>query len=207
MKTQVLAALAALTATAVLGSPASAQQSAASANVKKYGVAVVDINRIFKSHQKFVASMDAMKTDFQAVETDVKGKQQQMVRAQEQRQTFTPGSAEFKQLDEQIVRMQAALQVEVTQKRKDLVEREAKVYYDTYVEIDNAIKLYAEHTGIGLVLRFNDEQADQNNRESILRSINKAVHYQNSIDITDDLLAYLNRSATAQRPAGQAAPR
>lgn len=208
MKTQVLAALAALSAVAVLAAPASAQ-NAASANVKKYGVAVVDINRIFKSHAKFVAAMDAMKADFQAVEADVKGKQQQMVRAQEQRQTFTPGSAEFKQLDEQIVRMQATLQVEVTQKRKDLVEREAKVYYDTYVEVDNAIKLYAEHTGIGLVLRFNDEDADPNNRESILRAINKAVHYQNSIDITDDLLAYLNRTATAaaQRPAGQTAPR
>lgn len=206
MKTQVLAALAALTAAALGVAPAVAQ-NAAGANAQKYGVAVVDINYIFKNHQKFLAAMEGMKTDFQAVENEVKGKQQQIVKAQEQRQTFTPGSEEFKQIDDQIVRMNAALQVEVTQKRKELVEREAKVYYDTYVEVDNAVKLYAEHKGIGLVLRFNGEQADPNNRESILRSINKAVHYQNSIDITPDLLAYLNRSATAQRPTGQAAPR
>ncbi len=199
-----MAALAALVAVAALGSPALAQ-NAAGANAQKYGVAVVDINYIFKNHQKFITAMDAMKTDFQAVEADVKGKQQKIMQAQEQQKTFTPGSPEFKQLDEQIVRMTAGLQVDVTQKRKELVDREAKIYFDTYVEVTDTIKLYAEHKGIGLVLRFNGEEADQNNRESILRSINKAVHFQNSIDITPDVLAYLNRSAVTQRPAGGAA--
>lgn len=211
MKTQVLAALTALVAVAALGAPASAQNPAG-ANAVKYGVAVVDINYIFKNHAKFIAAMDGMKTDFQAVETDVKGKQQQIMQAQEQQKTFTPGSPEFKQLDEQIVRMTAGLQVDVTQKRKELVDREAKIYFDTYVEVTNTIKLYAEHKGIGMVLRFNGEEADPNNRESILRAINKAVHFQNSIDITPDVLAYLNRSAaTADTRGGaggaQAAPR
>ena len=205
-----MAALTALVAVAALGAPASAQ-NAAGANAVKYGVAVVDINYIFKNHQKFIASMEGMKTDFQAVETDVKGKQQQIIAAQEQQKTFTPGSPEFKQLDEQIVRMTAGLQVDVTQKRKELVDREAKIYFDTYVEVTNTIKLYAEHKGIGLVLRFNGEEADPNNRESILRAINKAVHFQNSVDITPDVLAYLNRGTeTAARPAAggaQAAPR
>lgn len=211
VKTQVLAALTALVAVAALGAPASAQNPAG-ANAVKYGVAVVDINYIFKNHAKFIAAMDGMKTDFQAVETDVKGKQQQIMQAQEQQKTFTPGSPEFKQLDEQIVRMTAGLQVDVTQKRKELVDREAKIYFDTYVEVTNTIKLYAEHKGIGMVLRFNGEEADPNNRESILRAINKAVHFQNSIDITPDVLAYLNRSAaTADTRGGaggaQAAPR
>jgi len=212
VKTQVMAALTALVAVAALGAPvqAQAQGNPAGANAVKYGVAVVDINYIFKNHAKFIAAMDGMKTDFQAVETDVKGKQQQIMQAQEQQKTFTPGSPEFKQLDEQIVRMTAGLQVDVTQKRKELVDREAKIYYDTYVEVTNTIKLYAEHKGIGMVLRFNGEEADPNNRESILRAINKAVHFQNSIDITPDVLAYLNRAETAARPAAggaQAAPR
>jgi Skp family chaperone for outer membrane proteins len=190
---------------------AQAQGNPAGANAVKYGVAVVDINYIFKNHQKFIAAMDAMKADFQAVETEVKGKQQQIVAAQERQKTFTPGSPEFKQLDEQIVRMTAGLQVDVTQKRKELVDREARIYFDTYVEVTQTIKLYAEHKGIGLVLRFNGEEADPNNRESILRSINKAVHFQNSVDITPDVLAYVNRPATADTRGGaggaQAAPR
>lgn len=198
MKTQVAAAVAALMTIALVSSPAQAQNPAG-ANAQKYGVAVIDINYIFKNHASFKASMDAMKTDFQAVEAEVKGKQQQIVKAQEQKKSYQPGSAEFKQLDEQLVKMQAALQVDVTQKRKGLVEREAKIYYDTYVQVDQAIKYYAERQGIGLVLRFNGENADPNNRESILRSINKAVHFQNKVDITPDVLALLNRQNLANQ--------
>lgn len=201
MKTQVAAAVAALISAAVLCGPASAQ-NAAGANAPKFGVAVVDINYIFKNHQKFKTSMESMKTDFQAVEAEVKGKQQQIVKAQEQKTSYQPGSAEFKQLDEQIVRMNAELQIDVKQKRTGLVEREAKIYFDTYTQVSQAINYYAERQNIGIVMRFNGEEADPANRESILRGINKAVHFQNKIDITPDVLALLNR--TAQRGAAPA---
>lgn len=115
---------------------------------------------------------------------------------------LAPGSAEFKQLDEQIVKMNANLQVEVTQKRKELVEREAQIYYKTYEEVAGVIKWYAERQNIGLVLRFNGTRADPANRESILRNINKAIHYQNSIDITADIEVLLNQ--VAQRQTGAA---
>ena len=201
MKFQVTAAVVALSAVFAAG-PAFAQ-SQASSNAKKYGVAVIDINYIFKNHQKFRDSMDAMKGNFQAVDTELKAQQQKMIAAQEQQQQFKPGTPDFKRLDEQVVKMKAGLQVEVTQKRKALVEQEAKIYFDTYIEVGKAIEYYAQRQGIGLVLRFNGDDADPLNRESILRSINKAVHFQNQIDITPDVLALLNRDGAKQatRPA------
>lgn len=202
MKHQVVAAVAALAAIAALAGQAQAQNPAG-ANATKFGVAVVDINYIFKNHAQFRSAMDAMKEDFKAIEAEVVASQRKIKQAQERKQGFKPGSPQFKDLDEQIVRMNASLQVDVTQKRKQLMEREASIYYDTYVEVEAAIRSYAEYKKIGLVLRFNGEDADQTNRESILRSINKAVHYQNSIDITPDVLAYLNRN-TAARPSGAA---
>ncbi len=201
MKIQVTAAVVALSVVFATGTAFA--QSQASSNAKKYGVAVIDINYIFKNHQKFRDSMDGMKGNFQAVDTELKGQQQKIIAAEEQKQQFKPGTPDFKRLDEQVVKMKAGLQVEVTQKRKALVEQEAKIYYDTYVEVGEAIKYYAERQGIGLVLRFNGDDADPLNRESILRSINKAVHFQNRIDITPDVLSLLNRSGTQQatRPA------
>jgi len=44
-------------------------------------------------------------------------------------------------------------------------------------------------------LRFNGDPPDPNNRDDVLREINKPVVYQNGIDITPDVLADLNRSA------------
>lgn len=201
MKTQVMAAVAVLL-TAVSTSGSALAQSSAGANAQKYGIAVIDINYIFKNHQKFRASMDGMKGNFQATDTQLKAEQQKIVAAEKNKTQFKPGSPEFNQVDEQIVKMKAGLQVEVTQKRKRLVEQEAKIYYDTYREVDQAIGYYAKRQGIGLVFRFNGDEADPNNRESILRSINKAVHFQNQVDITPDVLAMINGAgATATRPA------
>lgn len=199
MKTQVAAAVAALMAIALINAPAQAQNPAG-ANAQKFGVAVIDINYIFKNNASFDASMKELQAEFQRVDAEVKGKQQQIVKAQEQKKSYQPGSAEYKGLDEQLIKMQAALQVEVAQKQKSLVERKAKIYYDTYVQVDRVIKYYADRQGIGLVFRFNGEGADPNNPESIMRSINKPVQYQNSVDITPDVLALLNRqNSSAQQ--------
>ncbi len=193
MKTQVLAALAVMFVAASTGGSALAQ-SAASANTSKYGIAVVDINYIFKNHQRFRSSIDGMKGDFQAVDSQLKAKQQAIVNAEKSKSQYNPGSPEFKQIDEKALKMKADLQVEVAQKRKSLVEKEAKIYFETYKEVEQAIAYYAKRQNIGLVLRFNGEEANPNNRESILGAINKAVHFQNQIDITPDVLSMLNSS-------------
>ena len=198
MKIQVATVAAVLFSAACWGSLAQAQ-SPASANVQKHGIAVVDINYIFKNNQKFRSAMDGMKNQFETVDAELKAEQQKIVQLEQQKQSYNPGSTEYNQLDNQVVELKAGLQVKVTQKRKSLVEQEAAIYYQTYLEVKQAIDSYAQHQGIGLVLRFNGDDADPNNRESILRSINKAVHYQNQIDITPDVLGMLNGSQQAGR--------
>ncbi len=106
--------------------------------------------------------------------------------------------------------MKAAFQLKMTRLRKDFLEREAKVYYETFQEVDQAVAYYAQNMGIGLVVRFNSEAPDPNVREDILRAINKPVVYQDQINITDDVLAMLNArngqpAAGAQPPAAAAA--
>ena len=68
--------------------------------------------------------------------------------------------------------------------RKDFMEREAKVYYQTYLEVVDAVKYYAKRHNIGLVMRFNGEPVDPNRRDDVLREINKPVVMQDQIDIT-----------------------
>jgi hypothetical protein len=87
--------------------------------------------------------------------------------------------------------------------RKDFLEREAKVYYQTYLEVVDAVNTYAKRQNIGLVLRFNGEPVDPNRREDVLREINKPVVVQDQVDITPDVLMLLNRDQQAARPAQQ----
>ncbi|HEY4235451.1 MAG TPA: OmpH family outer membrane protein [Lacipirellulaceae bacterium] len=182
-------------------------QNPAGANATKHGIAVVDISYIFKKHDRFRATMDAMKKEMETTEADLKAERDKIAQMEEQRNTYNAGSAEYKQMDEQLARSMAEFNLKMTKLRKEFLEREAKVYYQTYIEVSKAVEYYAQHHDIGLVIRFNGEPVDPNKREDVLREINKPVVYQNQVDITPDILALLNRdsAATAARPAGPAA--
>jgi Skp family chaperone for outer membrane proteins len=179
----------------------------AGANATKHGIAVVDISYIFKMHNRFKATMESMKKEMEGIETQLKADRDQIAQAEQKRNTFNVGAAEYKQADEEIARMMADFNLKMTRLRKDFLEREAKVYYQTYMEVNGAVKYYAERHDIGIVLRFNGEPVDPNRREEVLREINKPVVFQNQIDITPDVLALLNRDANqATRPAGTQIP-
>lgn len=204
-----LAAVAVLSTLGLLYAQAPSQ---AGSNAAKYNIAVVDISYIFKKHERFKATMDSMKKEMETIETELKADREKIAQQEQQRNAFNPGSAEFKQMDEEIARQMAEFNLKMGKLRKDFLEREAKVYYQTYLEVVDAVKYYAKRQNIGLVLRFNGEPVDPNRRDDVLREINKPVVVQDQIDITPDILALINRDqqgapsggATGSAPQSQA---
>jgi Skp family chaperone for outer membrane proteins len=204
-------AAAAVLSTIGLLSPAAQAQNPAGINASKHGIAVVDISYIFKKHARFRETMDNMKKEMDSVESTLKADRDQIDSKQKQRDTYNVGSAEYKQLDEEVARMMAEFNLKMTRLRKDFLDREAKAYYQTYMEISDAVRYYATRHDIGLVIRFNGEPVDPNRREEVLKEINKEVVFQNQIDITPDVLALLNRTpqtaSPGARPGSQLPPR
>jgi Skp family chaperone for outer membrane proteins len=174
-------------------------------NASKYGVAVVDISAIFKRHTRFKTTMDNMKKEMEGIEAELKADKEKITQAEGHRNSFGPGSAEYKKADEDVARMMAEFNLKMGRLRKDFLEREAKVYYQTYLEVVDAVNYYAKRQNIGLVLRFNGEPVDANRRDDVLREINKPVVMQDQIDITGDVLVLLNRDQ--QAAGGQQAVR
>jgi Skp family chaperone for outer membrane proteins len=188
------------------GRSAAYGQSQHSQNAATHGVAVVDISYVFKNHARFRAAMEGMKKDMETIEVQLKGKRDQIAKIEEQRNTFNPGTDQYKQLDTQLAREMAEFNLEMTGLRKDFLDREAKEYYKTYLEVVDAVGVYAQQRNIGLVIRFNGDPVDQNRREDVLREINKPVVFQNRIDITPEVLQLLNRDVpmnpAVARPPG-----
>lgn len=179
-------------------SSAVAQQGASpSANATRYGIAVVDINYIFKNYSQFKDAMEGIKADIQQAESKLKGDREAIQAKDEHAKQFQPSSAEFKQLDEELARLKADFNIKAGRTRKDFQEREAKVYYQTYLQVSHSVQKYAQQNNIGLVLRFNGDQVNPDRPEAILKAINKPVVSQNNIDITPDVLALLNRGGAA----------
>jgi Skp family chaperone for outer membrane proteins len=178
----------------------------AGANATKYSVAVVDVTYLFENYQRFRATNESMKKEMQAIDADVKADREKIVQTEQQRNTFNVGSAEYKKADEELARMMAEYQLKTQKLQKDFMERQAKVHYQAYLEIVDAITYYAKRQNIGLVLRFNSKPVDSNRREDILRDINKHVVVQDQIDITPDVLAVLNRGQSGSPSTPQAGP-
>jgi len=185
-------------------------QNPAGANASKHGIAVVDVSYIFKEHARFRSTMEGMKKEMETIESELKADRDKIAQTEEQRKSYSVGSAEYKQFDEQVARAKADFNLKMTRLRKDFLEREAKIYYQTYLEVNSVVKYYAERHNIGLVVRFNGEEPDPNRREDVLKAINKPVVFQNQIDITPDILALLNRDGAQQQatnPGSQLPPR
>ena len=175
----------------------------AGANASKYNVAVVDISYIFKKHERFKATMGHMKKEMETNEGELKGDREKIAAQEQRRNQVKAGPAEFKKMDEDIARQMAEFNLKMGKLRKEFLEREAKVYYQTYLEVVDAVKYYAKRQNIGLVLRFNGETVDPSRRDEVLREINKPVVLQDQIDITPDVLALINRDQSGGQAAGQ----
>lgn len=197
MKTLITATMVALSISA---SAMAQAPNAAGAKAKEYGIAVVDVGYIFKNHQGFLARMESMKGEVSGIEQQLEADRQNIVKMEQGKANYKPGTPEYSQMDDKIATARASFQLKMQKMQKEFLAKEAKVYYDTYQEVSQMITNYARYQKIGLVLRFNGEPADPLRRETVLREINKPVQFHDSIDITPDILALLNRNAP-QNPA------
>jgi Skp family chaperone for outer membrane proteins len=187
------AALAALLL--VASASAARAQHPASANAERYKIGVVDISYIFKEHAQFKQQIESMKTRMEALDKQFAEERKAITAKEEQRNQYKPNTQEFKNLDIEITRAKADFAVQAEQEQKRLMEEEANMYYQTYLEVQDAITVYAKRHDLALVLRFNGDDVDPGIRQDIIRGINRPVVYQNSIDITPDILTMVNRSA------------
>lgn len=174
------------------------QQAGAQNSTPSYGtrVAVIDVPYIFKNHARFKADINAIKADIDAYKQFVTQEQKKIRAEAEKIEQFNPGTPQYKQIEENVARMKVELQLEGAKRQKDFMEREAKVYFNAYREIEAVVTEFAQRNRIGLVLRFNGEEMDATQRESIMQGINRIVVYQDHLNITNLVLQRLN----AQRP-------
>jgi Skp family chaperone for outer membrane proteins len=165
----------------------------AGANTQRYHIAVVDIGYIFKNHKRHQDAIEKMKSEMSSTEAELKSDSEKIRQMEEQRNSFKVGTKEYKDLDEELARNIADFKLKMDRLRKDFMDREAQMYYQTYLEVSEAIKYYAQRHDIALVLRFNGDKVDPARREDVQRAINSSVVFQNQIDITPDILALINR--------------
>jgi Skp family chaperone for outer membrane proteins len=194
-------AVACVSALALLAGPVHAQNGVKPAGV---GVAVIDIERAFKQHQRYNAEIEQLKELAKSMEAETNKEKQSIIEMEKDLPNLAAGSSERKALEEQILRRKTDLAARTRIKQQELLEKEAKVYYFTYKEIQDEVAEYCRQTGTALVLQYSSDKVDPNNRMSIMKAMGNPVVHHAGIDITDKILFYLNPKAGA--PTGNSNP-
>jgi Skp family chaperone for outer membrane proteins len=193
---------------AALGAPlAQAQQQYVG------GVAIIDLSYIFKNHERFKAMTEAMRGDVLRAEEALKARRTEIEtlskRLTDLGNELRKDSPEYKQLDADLTRKKIDLSTQVSQQKKEFLEKEAKIYYNVYQEVLDEVQFFAERNRISIVLRFNGDPITDSDPQEILKQLNKqVVYYNKGIDITPHILASLNKrgAGAAAVPGGQQVP-
>jgi Skp family chaperone for outer membrane proteins len=160
-------------------------------------IALIDVTFIFKNHARFKMQMEEMKRQVQDAEKQVQAERKQLNTMAEELQQYSKGTDKYKELEERIADLSARMQVNVNRQKSAFLQQEARIYFNTYQEICQSTDYFCRQYGIDLVIRFNREQANPDNPEQVLTDINKPVVFQRGLDITEQILRDLNRSAPA----------
>ncbi len=173
----------------------------------QHGIAVIDITYILENYARLKQATDRFKVDVENTGKQFKAEQESITKSAERLGTLKSGSPDYKKLEEELAQKASDLKVKASLEEKDFAERESQMYLAAYREVSNVVRVYAEHHGISLVLRFSGKPVDPNNRDAIRAELFKTVLYNSpTIDITDAILAELNRGAAAAPPTAGRPP-
>jgi Skp family chaperone for outer membrane proteins len=159
-------------------------------------VAVVDVNHIFKNHNNFNTALISLNERGAELDAWVRTQQRELTNLREQLGNYKAGSPEYQQLEEKITKAIADNDLNLRRQRQDFLNDEARLYYETYAQIEQAITRFALARNIGLVLRHTREQPKVEDPKSVMQNINRFVIFNNGLDITDIILKELNAGTT-----------
>ena len=100
-------------------------------------VAVLDVAKVFKENQGFDAKMKAIKSEADTLKAKITQEQEAIKSRAQQLGQWEVGAPERNKLEAELEQEQAALRTRARQAEADLLNREARIYYNTYNEMQN----------------------------------------------------------------------
>ncbi|HEY1065590.1 MAG TPA: OmpH family outer membrane protein [Pirellulales bacterium] len=175
------------------GAPAPAAAPAAHGGVP-VGVAVIDLQFVFKNHYRFQGEIEQMKKDVEGRETALKAQRDALRAKKEGLSQYVVGSPDYRKLEGELAQEEANLMVQVQIQKKEFLEREAKIYFNAFNEIEGIVRLIAERNNIAMVIRFSRDDLKSADPQQVMQELNRVVLYTNpQIDLTDIVVGQLNK--------------
>jgi Skp family chaperone for outer membrane proteins len=160
-------------------------------------VAVLDVAKVFEDNIVFNQRMEAIKTEAEQFKAKMEAEQETIRREAERLNEYTPDSTEFKQLESQLEQRTATLRTTARQTNTAMLNREAKIYYDTYTQMQEILATVAGEYNITLIIRFDSGAIDATNRGEVVKGVNRNVVFQKNLDLTNMVIERMGSVSSA----------
>ena len=188
-------------------------------------VGLIDMAHVFKNYKKFEVLREDLKLEISDSEQKAKDMQGALVELQNKMKGLMEGSKEYTKTEQEIVKLAAEFESFRRSASREFLKKESQIYLMVYNETSDAVKKYADFYKYTLVIRFNREDLDTENPQTLLQGMNRqVVYHRGEDDITLSVLKYLNNKylpgagvpsggdkpktgPTGARPTGASAPR
>lgn len=148
-------------------------------------VAVLDVAKVFKVNKNFDSEMKSIKSQAESLKSQIQ-QQQEAIKAEAMKiSQYEAGSPDRNKMEAEVEQKQAALRTSARQAEADLLNREARVYYDTYSSLKKVVSDLAAKHGIALVVRFDGGNVDPASRPEVIKAVNRSVVFHRDIDLTN----------------------
>lgn len=165
-------------------------------------VAVIDTFYVLRKHEKMVSYYEGYNKRLNESKMEFQTKEKELQKEKEKLRDLKVGSDEYRELMESLIQKEAdhlaAAKVRETQHN----EEKAKMEFEIYKDVEATIKNYSMRKGIDLVLNYNSEKPTFENPQSLTMAVRNSVQFQNSLDITLDILEIVSPNYKTVTPSG-----
>ena len=158
-------------------------------------IALVNVDRILRDYKPLNEKLAPLKAEAKEFEAALQVRQAELETVGNQIRQVQPGSPDHQRLQIQAVKMQNDLQRFIATSRNELQSKEATVYLAFYRHLDSEIAKYAKANNLKLVIRQHQTSfEDGQSLPDVAKALNRAILYEDGLDITDQILEALRTS-------------
>ena len=159
-------------------------------------VAILDVAKVFKDNTSFGDKMAALKAEAERLKGQVTAEQDRIKVEVMKLRDLKPGPERNKR-EADLEQQHTHLRTTTRQAESELLSQEARVYFDTYREMQAVVEAIAQANGLSLVLRFDSEDIDPNNQQSVKKGLNRSLVFYRKLDLTPLVSQQLNARMAA----------
>lgn len=159
-------------------------------------VAILDVAKVFKENASFDRQVKAIKAEADKLKLQITAEQDR-IKAEVMKLRGMDAGPERNQMEADLEQQHTRLRTTTRQNEAELLNREARVYFETYREMQTVVEAMSKEYGLSLVLRFDSESIDPNNRNEVIKGVNRAVVFHRQLDLTTMVSKQLNARMAA----------